>query len=75
MATRSATRSSLTISAMVLPSTYSAWLRSVSVSGLKSGSPCSWVMRVATVGVAQLVGGVLEELGRRRGGVQARAVK
>ena len=44
---RSATRSSLIMSTSESPSTYSAWLREVSPSGLKFGAPPSWVMRSA----------------------------
>jgi hypothetical protein len=67
MATRSATRFSLTLSSRSVPETYSAWLRAVRVSGLRSGSPRSWMMRAAIWSACLFFGSVLSELGRHRG--------
>jgi hypothetical protein len=47
IAMRSATRSSRSISCVVVPATYSLWLRVTMPSGLKFGSPPSCVMRAA----------------------------
>src|SRR6266849_3390579 len=58
MAMRSATRSSLIMSASESPSTYSAWLRVASPSGEKFGAP-------------PLVRGVLGELGDHAFGMDA----
>src|SRR5580692_1323834 len=47
IAIRSANRSSLSMERRSVPSAYSEWLRDAKPSGLKLGSPLSWVMRVA----------------------------
>ena len=47
IAMRSATRSSRIMSIMLLPSTYSEWLRVSKPSGLKLGVPSNWVIRSA----------------------------
>jgi len=56
------TRSSLIMSTRSSPSIYSEWLRVRRPSGLRSGSPPSWVMRSAMRSRGLLLVGVLEEL-------------
>ena len=65
MATRSATRSSWIMSMSVVPSTYSEWLRDARSLRVEVGRAAE--LRDALgelVGVALLLVGVLEELGR-----------
>ena len=72
MATRSATRSSLTMSSRSVPGAYSAWLRAVEGVGVEVGLALELHdARRDEVGVSLLLGGVLEELGRHRARVDA----